>query len=186
MFIKPPAKEARKSDCLTVSVRFLQKSTLVVNSMFQLLAVGKGGILQALEMFCRPLKLTFFFSLIRSLTRATWLLTCSSAVMYKESVCNDVNSLPFLPPFPWAGNHTVEERRRGEEEHVSSGCHRLPEVWRLSCFRERAGAGCKGGERVEPWPPPPISSFKTHLRLCWSFGGTCQLYKNVVKQLPDS
>lgn len=52
-----------------------------------------------------------------------------------------------------AGNHTVEERGRGEEEHVPSGRHRLAEVRGLRRFRECTGAGCEGGERVEPPPP---------------------------------
>uniref|UniRef100_A0A3P9HVV1 VPS26, retromer complex component B n=1 Tax=Oryzias latipes TaxID=8090 RepID=A0A3P9HVV1_ORYLA len=47
---------------------------------------------------------------------------CSSweaASRFLLSVCADL---------PCAGNHTVEERRRGEEEHVPPGRHRLPEV----------------------------------------------------------
>lgn len=61
----------------------------------------------------------------------------------------------FLSP---PGNHTVEKRGRGEEKHVSPGCHRLSEVRRISRFRERTGTGCKRGERVEL----QLSSHGTH------------------------
>lgn len=75
------------------------------------------------------------------------------------------NELRALSPFfslPYAGDHTVEKRGRGAEEHVPSGCHRLPEVWRLRRLGERTGASGEGGERLEaPPPPPPLSSLQT-------------------------
>lgn len=58
------------------------------------------------------------------------------------------------------GDHTVEERRRGQKEHVPPGRHRLPKVRGLGRFRERAGKGCTrggGGERVEPLPSSLLS-----------------------------
>lgn len=51
-----------------------------------------------------------------------------------------------IPP---SGNHTMEERRRGEEEHVPSGRGRLSEVRGIRGFWERAGAGRQGRERLE-------------------------------------
>lgn len=60
------------------------------------------------------------------------------------------------------GNHTVEKRRRGEEKHVPSGRHRLPEVRGLGRFRERPGAGRQGGERVAP------PSFRSPANLHWT------------------
>lgn len=76
---------------------------------------------------------------------------CSSweaASRFLLSVCVDL---------PSAGNHTVEERRRGEEEHVPPGRHRLPEVRGLSRFRERTGTGRQGRERVVLPPSGPVS-----------------------------
>lgn len=54
----------------------------------------------------------------------------------------------------------MEERRRGEEEHVPPGGHRLSKVRGLGRFGERAGTGCTrggGGERVEPLPSSLLS-----------------------------
>lgn len=76
-----------------------------------------------------------------------------------------------------AGNHTVEERGRGEKEYVPSGRHRLTEVRGLGCFRERSGAGGKGGEWIE-LHFPPLATFKTCL--CLRYLLTMQ---HLVKQL---
>lgn len=48
----------------------------------------------------------------------------------------------------------MEERGRGEEEHVPPGGHRLAEVRGLGRLRERAGAGRQGGERIAARRPP--------------------------------
>lgn len=48
-----------------------------------------------------------------------------------------------------SGNHAMEERWRGEEEHVPSGRCRLSEVRGIRGFWERAGAGRQGRERLE-------------------------------------
>ncbi|XP_053177058.1 vacuolar protein sorting-associated protein 26B-like isoform X2 [Scomber japonicus] len=60
-------------------------------------------------------------------------------------------------PSSFLGDHTVEKRGRGKEEHVSPGSHRLSEVRGLSRFRECNGKDCKGGKRVEP-PPSSLLS----------------------------
>lgn len=53
----------------------------------------------------------------------------------------------------------MEERRRGEEEHVPPGRHRLAAVRGFGCFRERPGTGREGGERVElPSLSPPLGA----------------------------
>lgn len=74
-----------------------------------------------------------------------------------------------------SGNHTMEERRRGEEKHVPSGRRRLSEVRGVRGFGERAGAGRQRRERVDT--PPHISSdlLKTHQRLRQSVQDTRQL-----------
>ncbi|KAA8594066.1 hypothetical protein FQN60_004900 [Etheostoma spectabile] len=80
---------------------------------------------------------------------------------------------------PVRGNHTVEERRRGEEEHVSSGSHCLSAIRGLGCFRERFGTGGKGGKRVEESHSPPVSSHETPRRPRRRYPSTVQ---HLVKQ----
>lgn len=79
-----------------------------------------------------------------------------------------------------AGDHAVEERGRGAEEHVPSGRHRVPEVRGLRCLRERSGASGQGGERLDVAPhlgtPPPRTSSQRHLGqaavfTCWDEEG---------------
>lgn len=81
---------------------------------------------------------------------------------------------PF-PLLPYAGNHTVEERRRGAEEHVSSGRHRLSAVRGFGRLGERAGAGRKGGERLEPRLQHLLFQ-DSSASASGSVGGTRQLY----------
>lgn len=93
-------------------------------------------------------------------------------IQWKEAVTS------YLFPASLAGDHAVEERGRGEKEHVPSGRHRLAEVRGLSRLRERSGASSQGGERleaphvrasaVEPATSGPSSCF---YRLGWRKGG---------------
>ena len=80
---------------------------------------------------------------------------------------------------PLQGNYTLEERWRGEEEYVPPGYHRSPAVWGLGQFRERTGAGGKGGQRLK------LQSFinlTEDWRLRKSSWGTCQLTSSLLKQ----
>lgn len=63
---------------------------------------------------------------------------------------------PCLHHVLLSGNHTMEERRRGEEKHVPSGRRRLSEVRGVRGFGERARAGRQGRERLDT--PPPLRS----------------------------
>lgn len=77
-----------------------------------------------------------------------------------------------------SGNNTMEERRRGEEEHVPSGRRCRSAVRGVRGFRERAGAGRQGRERVEPH-----LLLKTHQRLHQCVRDTRHLYNIRPKQL---
>lgn len=61
-------------------------------------------------------------------------------------VIKTMSSRPLPSP---PGNHTVEERGCGEEEHVEPGHHRSPAVRGLSQFRECSGKGGEGGQRLK-------------------------------------
>lgn len=82
---------------------------------------------------------------------------------------------PRVPP---SGNHTMEERRRGEEEHVPSGRGRLSEVRGVRGLRERAGAGRPGRERLDV---DRLLFPETRLRR--SVRDTRQPVQHLVKQL---